>query len=35
MKIERYIKNQKSRKLILKIINEKLGMKEFEWVLKK
>ena len=35
MKIERYIKKQKSRKLILKIINERLGMKEFEWVLKK
>jgi len=33
-KIEKFIKKQKSRKLILKIKN-KLGFKDFEWILKK
>ena len=35
LKIEKFIKNQKSRKLILRIINDKLCFKDFEWILSK
>jgi len=35
LKIERFIKKQKSRKLILKIINDKLGIADFQWILQK